>query len=97
MEYNLIFTPFAEKDIEEIVEWYGKQNIDLSKRFIKTLDKTVKNINENPFLFQEVYKTYRCANSGKFPYKIVYRIVEKNILIISITHHKRNPNVWKRK
>ena len=95
MEYNLVLTPFSENDLEAIIEWYGKQNIDLSKEFILILDKTMQAIIENPFLFQEVYKSYRSANSGKVPYKIIYRIVENNIIVIAITHHKRNPKVWK--
>lgn len=95
MRYNLTFTLFAEKDIEEIIEWYGKQNIDLSRKFIISLDKTVQSVTKNPFLFQEVYKNYRCINCDKFPYKIIYRTIENNIIVTAITHHKRNPKIWK--
>ena len=95
MTYNLIVSLPAETDIEEIIEWYGKENKDLSKEFVRILEQTFEQITDNPFLFQQVFKDYRKVNTAKFPYKIIYRISENEVIVLAVIHHKRNPEVWK--
>jgi len=97
MTYRIILASTAEKDIEEIIEWYGKENNDISRKFIHELEEQLQIIALNPFLFQEVYKNYRKANTGKFPYKIVYRIEDESILVAAIFHNKREPKIWQKR
>ena len=95
MTFNLVVSLPAETDIEEIIEWYGKENKDLSREFVKTLEQTFEQIIANPFLFQQVFEDYRKVNTGKFPYKIIYRVSENKVIVLAVIHHKRNPEIWK--
>ncbi len=95
MTFNLVVSLPAETDIEEIIEWYGKENKDLSREFVKILEQTFEQIIANPFLFQQVFEDYRKINTAKFPYKIIYRISENKVIVLAVIHHKRNPEVWK--
>ncbi len=95
MIYSLVISLPAETDIEEIIEWYGKENKDLSREFVEILEQTLEQVISNPFLFQQVFKDYRKVDTAKFPYKIIYRISENKIIVLAVIHHKRNPEVWK--
>ena len=64
----------------------GEPTIPKYQEFIAELDKVFQQILNNPFLFQEVYKDFRKVNTGKFPYKIIYRIASTSIIIISVVH-----------
>jgi toxin ParE1/3/4 len=97
MAYNLVLSFAAENDLEKIIKWYGKENTDLIKKFVKEFEEKLQIIILNPFLFQEFYKDYRKANTGKFPYKMVYRISNESIVIIAIVHNKRHSKVWKKR
>ena len=37
----------------------------------------------------------RVLRVTKFPYSLVYRSSESDILIIAVAHHKRRPAYWK--
>jgi len=91
MTFNLIVSLPAETDIEEIIEWYGNENKDLSREFVRILEQTFEQVTANPFLFQQVFEDYRIVNTAKFPYKIIYRISENKVIVLAVIHHKRNP------
>ena len=58
---------------------------------MKKTDTLVDKLKTNPYLFKRKYKHYREAIYAKYPYFIVYEIIEKTIIIHSFFHANRNP------
>ena len=96
MTKNLIIRSYAEQEISDITSWYEERLTGLGKRFLKNLDSTLKSILENPLVYQKVYKNYRRALLGKFPYGVYYFIEENNIFVFAVYHEKRDPDFWKK-
>src|SRR4051812_21575680 len=94
MAYKLVLTLRAEAHLEDIIKWYSHENDDLTKRFIKELDLKFSLLELNPLFFQKIHKDFRSATTGKFPYKIIYKIHKLNVVVVAIVHHKRHPKVW---
>ena len=61
------------------------------QKFEKEAEYLIDKLKVNPFLFQRKYKYYREANLKRFPYFIVYEIIDNTIIIHSFFHAHRNP------
>jgi len=95
MAYTVDFTVAAEADLDKIIEWYNQFDVALANDFLKRMNTVIQDIAKNPLLTQKIYKSYRKSNISRFPYKLIYRVEKQAIIIIAITHHKRNA-YWKK-
>ncbi len=95
MTYKISFRKFAIKDVEDIIEWYGRIDTKLSADFLKELNASIYLIKKNPLQYSFFYKDYLKANTIRFPYKIIYKVNEDEIVILAIVHHKRYHRVWR--
>lgn len=92
--YRLKIHPFAESELKEAEEWYNIQKEDLGKEFIVEIEKTLTQITHNPKQFVKIRKDVRKAVLKRFPFSIVYSVVDDTIELYSFLHHSRNPKIW---
>ena len=93
MEYKLIISKRAQKDIEKALDFYIGKSTVAPARFIENLQKAYANILDQPFQRLR-YKNIRSIKIRKLPYDLYFIINEEklNIRILSCFHQKRNPN-----
>jgi len=93
MPFVIIVTREAEIDLDENFIWYEEQKDNLGSEFIQQFDKVVQNILINPFYASVIEDDARGASLKRFPYLVVYRIIEatQQIRIIAVIHQHRNP------
>lgn len=91
MKYNLIFRERAINEIQESFDYYENENFGLGDRFKSQLKKELDYILENPKHFKIVRKSFRQTMMSVFPFLIIYKISEENIIIYSVFHTSRNP------
>ncbi len=89
--YKIEITLLAEEEYSSAYYYYEDQQAGLGNRFEKEADHLIDKLKENPFLFERRYKHYREANFKKFPYFIVYEIINNSVIIHSFFHSRRNP------
>lgn len=93
MKYS--FHEAAERELFTAIEYYEECRPGLGLRFSEEVYATIERICVNPFTWTKIdIKTSRCL-TNKFPYGILYRIVENEIWIIAIMHLHRKPNYWR--
>ncbi len=93
--YRLEFLPIAEDEVDDAVNYYATLKTNLSAEFILDLDTQLNYLSENPKLFAKVKEEMRKAPLKRFPYNIIYEILEPDvILILAIAHQKQNPSRW---
>ncbi len=95
--YNLSFRPLANKDIQDIVNYYDLLNPELTKNFLKELDDTVKHIQHRPCSCQKRLGNIRISFLKRFSYGVYFKIYDKDISVIAILHTSRNPQIWKKR
>jgi len=91
---TLILSDESILDIDDIIEWYSKFNIEIVDNFKEKLFLGLKTIENNPTIFQDKYCNVKIHFIEKFPYGIHYIIEEEFIKIIGIFHTSRNPINW---
>ena len=91
---NYSFHPHAEKELEEIEEYYDDQDEALGDRFRADLEQTISRILRFPHGWHPLSSAIRRCTLDAFPYGLIYRIRPREIRILAVTHHRREPNYW---
>jgi plasmid stabilization system protein ParE len=92
VKFKIEITENAESEYISGFQYYEQQVIGLGVKFELEADVLLKQISENPYLFQRKFKHYREAIFRKFPYFIVFEIVDSLIVVHSFFHTSRHPN-----
>ena len=81
-------------DVLETVEYYEQiGEAGLAAEFFAEVVKYIDQIADRPMSFRVHLKKYRRANLSRFPYNILFRIVDdKTIRILAVRHNHRDPN-----
>jgi plasmid stabilization system protein ParE len=77
MSYQIILSRIAKKELETSVDWYHECQENLGARFIEAIDDRLAALSQNPGLFPIKPSGYREVLVKKFPFLIVYKILEK--------------------
>ncbi|PKN24310.1 MAG: addiction module toxin RelE [Deltaproteobacteria bacterium HGW-Deltaproteobacteria-21] len=97
MRRELIIRPEAEADIVEAFAWYEARTSGLGSEFLLVLDAAFNSILRTPNLYPQVHKRVRRALTRRFPFAVFFLAEKKRIVVISVFHVKRNPQVWKKR
>ena len=92
MKYELIIRHEAEIEIIEAVVYYEKQQTGLGKRFLTHLQTYFDRIQTYPKHFYIKRNPYREAVIKKFPYLIIYELIENKVIVYSVFNTYQNPN-----
>jgi toxin ParE1/3/4 len=85
MLYAFHYTEVYQEDVITAYDWYDKVNEELSARFINELKEGEELICENPKANGKVFQSkFRRYLMPVFPYKIIYRIHQDEIYVISL-------------
>ena len=58
------------------------------------MSELLLHIAQNPFQYQIAFGQYRKAVTRPFPYVLVYRTTETEIVVVACTHGRRHPKRW---
>jgi plasmid stabilization system protein ParE len=85
----------AEREILEAVEFYRERAGSLAAEFYAEFCRARAEIVAFPDLWGNVRGGYRRKLLRRFPFGIIYRIEEEQILIVAVAHLSRHPDYWR--
>ena len=88
--FEVVIEENAALEIEEVYYWYENKLTGLGERFKKDFDDRIKILYNRPQSFSFITSFYRRAPLKKFPYFIIYKIIEKSVIILSVMYVGRN-------
>lgn len=91
MAFKIEITVLAEQEYSSAFHYYEEQQSGLGDKFENETEYLINKLKANPYVFQRKYKHYREAVYKKFPYYIVYEIMDNTVIIHSFFHASRNP------
>jgi toxin ParE1/3/4 len=99
--WEVVARPQAEDDIIEAARWYDTQREGLGDEFIEEVVAVFDALETNPLLHcrRHPTKNIRWRYPKRFPYRVVYEVVEEKHLVIiaAVIHAARHDREWRRR
>jgi plasmid stabilization system protein ParE len=78
--------PKAKADLRRAHDWYEERCAGLGDEFLADHAEALLRLEADPERFPLYYRGFRRVLTHRFPYKIFFRIVGKNIIVFRILH-----------
>ena len=92
---EVVYLPEAQQDFDESFDWYAQRSPIAARRFVLAVDAAIERVTQSPGIFPFVAPGHQDCPLKRFPFRIVYRQLPGQILIVAVAHAKRNPGYWK--
>ena len=93
----VIFLHGAEEEMSEAARYYEQRNPGLGEMFLLRTRVAVRELAESPRAYTPIRAGIRRKLLRQFPYGVLYREDETEIVIIAIAHLRRRPGYWTRR
>ena len=91
MKYGLRLRPELVEDAHEAFVWYEAAATGLGHDFLRSYFATVAALQRQPLIYRRVYKDFRRAFLGRFPYALYFRMEADAVVIFLLIHGARDP------
>jgi mRNA-degrading endonuclease RelE of RelBE toxin-antitoxin system len=89
------FTLAAEFELDEAATFYEQRQPGLGQEFLLEVADTVALIEEFPEAWPLLSDVDRSCRVKRFPYRLVYFIDGKDIVVLAVAHFKRRLKYWR--
>ncbi len=89
------YLPGARRDFDEFFDWYAARSTRAALRFVAAVDAALTSLANDPMRFASPDGVHHECPIKKFPFRIVYRLVDEGVLIVVVAHAKRRPGYWR--
>jgi len=90
----VIFAPEAASDVEQAYDWYEMQEPGLGEDFLRCVEACVLLIRRHSRMFPVAADDCRRALIRRFPFEIFYETSDGAVIIYSVFHCSKNPEIW---
>ena len=91
MAADLILSPEAERDVDQVYDWYESQRIGRGEDFMVRLEACFHSIVRSPEMYAEIRKPFRRALIRKYPYAVIYEYRNPDVWILAVFHMSQEP------
>jgi plasmid stabilization system protein ParE len=85
----------ARDDFDKSFDWYAKRSVRTALRFAGAVDAALASVTMNPTRLASMDGIHRACPVKRFPFRVVYRIVEDCVVVVAVAHARRRPGYWK--
>lgn len=94
MTWRLVLRRRAIREVKAAHDWYEAQREGLGKTFVSEFEKVLAVLQEHPLRLPVLHATVRRALTRRFPYAILFRVRDEQVVVLSLMHHARDPRRW---
>ena len=92
------FRSAAAREFAADFRYYEKDHPGRGVRFVAAVDAVLTEIAASPLRFPLLYEPdIRSAKVKRFPYRVVYVIVDETVDVVAVAHAKRRPAYWRQR
>jgi len=95
MKYS--FHPEAKEELLEAIIYFEGYRSGLGLEFSKEIFSTIHRIIHFPSAWSKFSENTRRCLTNRFPYGVIYRIIEEEVIIIAVMQLNREPDYWKKR
>ncbi|MGA2063996.1 MAG: type II toxin-antitoxin system RelE/ParE family toxin [Thermoguttaceae bacterium] len=91
---RVVVSSAAEADYAEAFRWYAERSIRTAQRFETEFAGALEAIASDPQRFPRCDTRHRYYLMGRFPFQVVFRFHDEDVVVIAVAHTKRKPMYW---
>ncbi len=95
MKYS--FHPEAKEELFEAINYFEKCRLGLGLEFVREVFSTIQRIVHFPSAWSKFSENTKRCLTNRFPFGVIYQIIEDEIIIIAVMQLNRKPNYWKKR
>ena len=84
----------ARREVVEAFEWYLERSPQAAAAFLHELDHALTIIGEAPDIWPQYERETRRYVLRKFPFSVIYRVVDTTVQVVAVAHQSRKPGYW---
>ena len=92
---NVLDTSAGERDFTEALCWYAERSQQAAGGFDAEFQRTLEQIAADPERFAHCDDVHRFYLMRRYPYHVIYRAREDELIIVAVAHAKRRPGYWR--
>ena len=92
---TVLFDRRSEEEFSLGAQYYDEQEKGLGLRFLLAVEEALKNSASNPQIYPEIGNGCRKCRVNKFPYALIFRVLNEEIQVVAVMHLHREPDYWK--
>ena len=89
------FLQEAQFELDDAIEYYNNQLENLGYDFLNEVLSAIDRVVAYKEAWHPLSENTRRCQTRRFPYGVIYSILDDSILIISISNLHREPNHWR--
>ncbi len=93
MGFKLKLSTQAQLDVWDIISWYEDHQVGLGEKFNSNLNTLFFKIAANPTQYSYYKKDFRRAVVNNFPYLVIFKITQNEIVVYTIVYGGRDPKL----
>ncbi len=93
MKYS--FHPSAQYEFNRAIDYYEECQPGLGWQLAKEVNSVIQRIIQFPQAWPPFSENTRRCLTNRFPYGVIYQILDGEILIIAVMQLNRKPEYWK--
>ena len=89
--------PDAASEFDEAAQFYESAQVGLGRAFAHEVERAVDRITVFPESGPPLGAMVRAATVRNFPFWLVYRVLDAELLILAVAHQRRKPGYWRKR
>ena len=99
MSIRVRVDPAAANELEEAADWYDRHRTGLGRELVLEVRSAIRSVAQNPRAGSPVDVVdptlgVRRVRVRRFPYQVVYSVIDNDAVVIAIAHDRRPPGFW---
>ena len=94
---RVIFHDRAEEELNEAASYYASARPGLGEAFVAEVHRAVEALLATPLGGAVLEGNVRRWLVKRFPYSVLYRILDDHVRILAIAHQKRRSYYWRKR
>jgi plasmid stabilization system protein ParE len=84
----------AQAEFDAAADDYEARSPGLGERFTRAVDEAFERIGRFPDLYAALFRDVRAALVRRFPFVVLFRVLDDHVLVIAVLPAKGNPAAW---
>ncbi len=91
---EVYFLPGATSDYDDAFDWYFSRSESAAEGFEEAVERAIAEIVQAPGRWPLCDNRHRQHLLSRYPYSLVYRLIDDIVLIVAVAHTRRQFGYW---